>query len=97
MKGLLLITDNSCNKFRFGVEDNLFRHKILNGNTVFLKKELLLKTIMAVHRIGIYSSLWCRAEIFDLGQAAFSANGSGCPHCLFMYESFPIETTFEIA
>ena len=26
---------------------------------------------MAVHRFGIRSSVWCRAEIFDLDQAAF--------------------------
>ena len=39
MKGLLLMTDNSCNKFRYG---------ILNDNTFFLKKKILLKTIMAV-------------------------------------------------
>ena len=41
MKGLVLMTDNSCNKFCFGVEDNLFRHRILNN--IFLKKEILLK------------------------------------------------------
>ena len=46
---------------------------------------------MAVHRFGVRSSVWCRAKIFDLDQAAFR---SGCPHCSFMYESFPIETTF---
>ena len=45
---------------------------------------------MTVHRFGIRSSVWCRAEIFDLDQAAFR---SGCPHCSFMYESFPTETT----
>ena len=44
----------------------------------FLKKEILLKTIMAVHRFGICSSVWCRAKIFDLDQAAFR---SGCAHC----------------
>ena len=74
------MTDNSCNKFRY---------RILNDNTFFLKKEILLKTIMAVHRFGIRSSVWCRAKIFDLDQAAFR---SGCPHCSFMYESLPIET-----
>ena len=65
MKRLLLTTDKSCNKFRFGVEDNLFRHLhvILNDNTClfifffFFKKEILLKTIMAVHRFGIHSSV----------------------------------------
>ena len=81
MKGLLLMTDDSCNKFRY---------RILNDNTFFLKKEILLKTTMTVHRFGIRSSVWCRAEIFDLDQAAFR---SGCPHCSFMYESFPTETT----
>ena len=62
----------------------------------FSKKEILLKTIMAVHRFGIRSSVWCLAKIFDLDQAAFRSvsQGSGCPYyCLFMYESFPIETT----
>ena len=77
MKGLLLMTDNSCNKFRY---------RILNDN----KKEILLKTIKAVHRFGIRSSVWCRAKIFDLDQAAFR---SGCAHCSFTYESFPIEMT----
>ena len=57
---------------------------------IFLKKEILLKTILTVHRFGICSSVWCRAEIFDLDQAAFR---SSCPHCSFMYESFPTETT----
>ena len=75
------MTDNSCNKFRY---------RILNDNTFFLKKEILLKTIMAVHRFGIRSSVWCRAKIFDLDQAAFR---SGCPHCSFLYEFFSIETT----
>ena len=37
---------------------------------------------MAVHRFGIRSSVWCRAKIFDLDQAAFR---SGCPHFSFMY------------
>ena len=75
------MTDNSCNKFRY---------RILNDNTFFLKKEILLKTIMAVQRFGIRSSVWCRAKIFHLDQAAFR---SGFPHCSFMYESFPRETT----
>ena len=78
------MTDNACNKFCY---------RILNDNTFFfffLTKEILLKTIMAVHRFGIRSSVWCRAKIFDLDQAAFR---SGCPHCSFIYESFPIETT----
>ena len=78
------MTDNSCNKFRY---------RILNDNNTaffFLTKEILLKTIMAVHRFGIPSSVWCRAKIFDLDQAAFR---SGCPHCSFMYEAFPKETT----
>ena len=52
MKGLVLMTDNSCNNFRFGVEDNLFCHQILNDSTFFFKKEILLKTIIAVHRFG---------------------------------------------
>ena len=49
---------------------------------------------MAVHWFGIRSLVWCRAKLFDLDQAAFR---SGCPHCSFMYESFPIENlmTFE--
>ena len=81
MKGLILMTDNSCNKFRY---------RILNNTFFFLTKEILLKTIMAVHRFGIHSSVLCRAKIFDLDQAAFR---SGCPHCSFMYESFPTETT----
>ena len=72
-----MMSDNSCNKFR---------HRILNDNTLFFKE----KNIMAVHRFGIRSPLRCRAKIFDLDQAAFR---SGCPRCLFMYESFPIETT----
>ena len=75
------MTDDSCNKFRY---------RILNNNTFFLKKEILLKTIMAVHRFRIRSSVWCRAEFFDLDQAVFR---SGCPHCSFMYEFFPTETT----
>ena len=76
------MTDNSCSKFGY---------RILNDNTFFfLTKEILLKTIMAVHRFGIRSSVWCRAKIFDLDQAAFR---SGYLHCSFMYESFPIETT----
>ena len=75
------MTDNSCNKFRY---------RILNDNTFFLKKEILLKMIMAVHRFGIRSSVWRRAKIFDLDQAAFRPD---CPHCSFMYESFPMETT----
>ena len=52
MKGLILMTDNSCNKFRY---------RILNDSTFVLTKEILLKTIMAVHRFGICSSVWCRA------------------------------------
>ena len=39
MKGLELRTDNSCNKFRFSAEDNLFRHQILNDSTRFFFKE----------------------------------------------------------
>ena len=76
--------DNSCNKFHY---------RILNDNTFFFfffKKEILLKMIMTVHRFGIPSSVWYRAKIFDLDQAAFR---SGCPHCSFMYEPFPIEMT----
>ena len=57
-----MMTDNSCNKFRY---------RILNDNTFFLKKEILLKKIMAVHRFGICSSVWSRAKIFDRDQAAF--------------------------
>ena len=61
LKGLILMTDDSCNKFRY---------RILNDNTAFffffLTKEILLKTIMAVHMFGIPSSVWCRAKIFDL-------------------------------
>ena len=79
MKGLILMTHNSCNKFHY---------RILNDNTFFLTREILLKMIMAVHRFGIRSSVWCRAKLFDLDQAAFR---SDCPHCSFMYESFPIE------
>ena len=62
--------------FRFGVEDNLFRHRILKDSTFFFffKKEVLLKTIIAVHRFGICSSVWCRALVFDLDQAAFSTS-----------------------
>ena len=82
MKGLILMTDNSCNKFCYRILNNTF--------FFFLTKEILLKTIMAVHRFGIRSSVWCRAKIFDLDQAAFR---SGCPHCSFLYESFPTETT----
>ena len=48
MKGLILMTHNSCNKFRY---------RILNDNTFFLTREILLKTIMAVHRFGIRSSV----------------------------------------
>ena len=47
----LMMTDNSCNKFHY---------RILNF--FFLKKEILLKKIMAVHRFGIRSSVWCRAK-----------------------------------
>ena len=39
MKGLVLMTDNSCSKFRFSVEDNLFRHQILNDSTFFFFKK----------------------------------------------------------
>ena len=70
------MTDNSCNKFRY---------RILNDNTFFLTKEILLKTIMAVHRFGIRNQFGV-----ELDQAAFR---SGCPHCSFIYESFPIEMT----
>ena len=65
-------------------------HRLILAMIHFFKKEILLKTIMAFHRFGIRSSVWCRAKIFDLDLAAFR---SGCPHCSFMYESFPIETT----
>ena len=82
MKGLLLMTDNSCNKFRY---------RILNDNTFFfLKERNIAKNDNGSPQVGISSSVWCRAKIFDLDQAAFR---SGCPHCSFMYESFPIETT----
>ena len=73
MKGLLVMIDNSCNKFRYRILKRQF--------IFFLKKEMLLKTIMAVHRFGIRSSVWCTAKIFDLDQAAFRC---GCPHCSFM-------------
>ena len=39
MEGLVLTTDNSCNKFRFGVEKILFRHRMLNDNTLKKQKE----------------------------------------------------------
>ena len=80
------MTDNSCNKFRYRILNLQYRAFFF----FFLTIEILLKTIMAVHRFGIPSSVWCRAKIFDLDQAAFR---SGCPHCLFMYEAFPRETT----
>ena len=82
------MTDNSCNKFCYGIEVNLFRRQILNDITSFLRKDVLLKMIIAVHRFGKYSSVWCRTKIFDLDQPAFSA--SCCPHYSFMYEPFPI-------
>ena len=44
-----------------------------------------------VTHTNVYSSVWCRAKIFDLDQAAF--NASFCHHSSFMYESFPIQTT----
>ena len=53
MKGFVLMTDNSCSKFRYGIEDNLFRHQILNESTSFLRKDILLKMIIVVHRFGI--------------------------------------------
>ena len=68
------MTDNSSNKFRFGVEDNLFTPNSKPQNFFFLKKEILLKKIIAVHRFGICSSVWRRAKIFDLIQAAFSTS-----------------------
>ena len=76
MKGLVLMTDNSCNEFHFVVEDNLFCQQILNDRTFFLKKEIhvLLKMIITVHRFGICSSVCGRAKIFDLDQAAFSTS-----------------------
>ena len=85
LKGLLLMT-YSCNKFRY---------RIQNDNTFFKERNtnVLLKTIMVVHRFGISSSVWCWAKIFDLDQAAFRSGSqrSGCPYyCSFMYESFPI-------
>ena len=46
MNGLALMTDYSCNKFRFDVEENLFHHRILNDSTFFfffLQIEILLK------------------------------------------------------
>ena len=56
---------NFRGKFRFCVEDNWFRHRILNDSTFFfLKKEILLKTIIAVHRFDIHSSVWRKAKIF---------------------------------
>ena len=74
MNGLVLMTDNSCDKFHFCVEDNWFRHRILNDSTFFLKKEILLKTIIAVHRFDIHSSVWRKAKIFDIDQAAFTTS-----------------------
>ena len=41
--GLVLMTDNSCNKFRFGVEDNLFCHQTLNDSTSFYKHRNIAK------------------------------------------------------
>ena len=73
MNGLVLMTDNSRDKFRFCVEDNWFRHIIINDSTFFLKKELL-KTIIAVHRFDIHSSVWRKAKIFDIDQAAFTTS-----------------------
>ena len=55
--------------------------------------EILLETIITVYWFGMCSSVWCRAKIFYLDQAAFSASWSSWPHCSFMYESFPRETT----
>ena len=47
MNGLALMTDYSCNKFCFDVEDNLFHHRILNDSffcfDFFLQIEILLK------------------------------------------------------
>ena len=82
MKGLLLMTDNSCNV-------SLRNSK---RQYIFLKKEILLKTIMAVHRFGIRSSVWCRAKIFDLDQAAFR---SGCPHCSSRNDLMTFETSID--
>ena len=53
---------------------------------IFFKKEVLLKTIMVVHRFGICSSVWCRAKIFDLDQAA-------CRSGVHTVRLFLIETT----
>ena len=53
----------------------------------------MLETIITVYWFGMCSSVWCRAKIFYLDQAAFSASWSSWPHCSFMYESFPRETT----
>ena len=66
------MTENYCDKFRFCVEDNWFCHRILNNSIFFLKKEILLKTIIAVHRFDIHSSVWSKAKIFD--QAAFTTS-----------------------
>ena len=92
MQGLILMTDYSCKKFCFGVEDNLFCLRILNDGTFFLKEGNIARNI-TVYWFGMCSSVWCRAKIFDLDQAAFSASWSSWPHCSFMYESFQRETT----
>ena len=63
MEGLLLMTDNSCNKFPY---------RILNDITFFFKeKKISLET---THRFNIYISVWCRAKIFDIDQAGLSAS-----------------------
>ena len=67
MHGLVLITDFSCKEFRFGVLPPNSKRQY-----IFLKKEILLKMIIAVYCFGICSSVKCRAKILirlHLGQA----------------------------
>ena len=68
MQGLVLMTDYSCKTFHFGVEHNLFCLRILNDSTFFLKEGNIAR--------NDYNCLlvWCRAKIFYLDQAAFSAS-----------------------